>query len=601
MQEVCQNANTLLSTGKPLEAAALYAEALRNAPHDARLWANLGNALAAAGDRQQALDAYRHAVELCPGNAMMRFNYGSALLEENNLEQARLHLEESARLQPDFSWTFERLGKLYHQLNDKPASLGAFDKALTIRPDDIGLRWRRCLAELSICYESERGLDEARLNYESHLKSLLKTFSPTIPELLHSALDGIREPPFYLAYQGRNDVELQRRYGTFITSVMHAAHPAWHQSPAMPKIEPDGRWRIGFLSKYFTGHSVWKIPLRGWMEHLDRRRFRVFGHATAETRNAYAATLCDRFVHGDRSVEEIARIVREDRLHALIFPEVGMDWKTICLAALRLAPLQLAGAGHPQTTGLDSIDFFLSSQQMEPPDASLHYTEQLALLPNLSSCNYPPPFLEKPLSRESLGLPRKGTLFFCPQSLFKYLPQYDDIYARIAEGVPDAKFLFIRHEISQGVTACFKDRIRKHFKQRGLDPVRHLVFLPRLSGIGFGNICGACDIFLDSLGWSGNNTSLEAIWRGVPIITVPGTMMRGRHAAANLAMAGHSATVCSSVEEYVRMAIDLANSPDRRKQLARELRLKRGGAFGDLECVRGLEELLEREIRLRIF
>ena len=173
MQEVCQNANTLLSTGKPLEAAALYVEALRNAPHDARLWANLGNALAAAGDRHQALDAYRHAVGLCPGNAMMRYNYGAALLDENNFEEARLHLEESARLQPDFSWTFERLGTLYHQLNDKLTSLRAFDKALTIRPDDIGLRWRRCLAELSICYESERGLDEARLNYESHLKSLL--------------------------------------------------------------------------------------------------------------------------------------------------------------------------------------------------------------------------------------------------------------------------------------------------------------------------------------------------------------------------------------------------------------------------------------------
>ncbi|SMP70985.1 Predicted O-linked N-acetylglucosamine transferase, SPINDLY family [Desulfonatronum zhilinae] len=601
MQEICQKADTILGAGKPLEAAALYVEALRNTPHDARLWVNLGNALAAAGDRQRALNAYGHAVELCPDNAMMRFNYGSALLDGNDLDQARLHLEESARLQPDFFWTFERLGTLYHQLNDKSASLLSFDKALAMRPDDIGLVWRRCLAELSICYESELRLDEARLNYKNYLESLIKKFDPTIRHMLHTALDGIREPPFYLAYQGHNDVELQRHYGTFISNVLHAAHPAWCQSPTMPAPEPDGRWRIGFLSKYFAGHSVWKIPLRGWLEHLDRRRFRLFGYATDDARNSPAATLCDKFVHGDRPVEEIARIVAEDRLHALIFPEVGMDWKTICLAALKLAPLQLAGAGHPQTTGLDSIDLFLSSKMMEPPDAIQHYSEKLALLPNLSSCNYSPPYAETPPARETLGLPKKGILFFCPQSLFKYLPRFDDIYARIAEGVSDAKFLFIRHEISPGVTACFKDRLRKHFKQRGLDPVRHLVFLPRLSATGFGQICGASDIFLDSLEWSGNNTSLEAIWRGTPIVTMPGKMMRGRHAAANLTMAGQTATICANVEEYVKVAIDLANSPGKRKMLSMELRQNRAGAFGDLECVRGLEELLEMEIRSRIF
>lgn len=600
MQEICQKADTFLKSGKYFEAASLYIKALRQSPDDGRLWANLGNALVATGDRGQALEAYGHAVRLCPDNAMMHYNYGSSLLDGAHLEQARLHLVESARLQSDFSWTFDRLGALYHQMNDRAKALQNYDKAMALRPNDIGLQWRRCLAELSICYGSEEAVIEARRNYEERLAALRQSFDPKNPQMLAAAFDGLRETPFYLAYQGCNDVDAQRLYGDYVASVMRAAYPAWAHPRTMPPPGPDGRWRIGFISKYFAGHSVWKIPLRGWLEHLDRRRFRLFGYATDDARNSPAATLCDKFVHGDRPVEEIARIVAEDRLHALIFPEVGMDWKTICLAALKLAPLQLAGAGHPQTTGLDSIDLFLSSQMMEPPDASRHYSEKLVLLPNLSSCNYSPPYAEAPPARETLGLPKKGILFFCPQSLFKYLPRFDDIYARIAEGVSDAKFLFIRHEISPGVTACFKDRLRKHFKQRGRDPVRHLVFLPRLSATGFGQICGASDIFLDSLEWSGNNTSLEAIWRGTPIVTMPGKMMRGRHAAANLTMAGQTATICANVEEYVKVAIDLANSPGKRKQLARELRLKREGAFGDLQCVRGLEEFLEEEIRLRM-
>ena len=200
MQETRQKADTFLKSGKYFEAASFYIEALRQSPDDARLWANLGNALVAAGDRGQALEAYGHAVRLCPDNAMMHYNYGSSLLDGDRLEKARLHLDESARLKPEFSWTFDRLGTLYHQMNDRAKALRNYDKAMALRPKDIGLQWRRCLAELSICYENEETVSEARRNYEERLAVLRQSFAPNNRQMLATALDGLRETPFYLAY-----------------------------------------------------------------------------------------------------------------------------------------------------------------------------------------------------------------------------------------------------------------------------------------------------------------------------------------------------------------------------------------------------------------
>jgi predicted O-linked N-acetylglucosamine transferase (SPINDLY family) len=588
----------LLRDHRPGEAAGRFRALLDAVPDNPRLWANYGTALGQAGDAAGALAAYRRAVELAPENPLMRFNLGTALFDAGDLEAARGHLSACAVASPEFPWAHERLGELSHALNDRTASLSHFDRALGLLPRDMGLRYRRCLAELAICPESEAAIDASRAAYATRLRDLVAAFDPTDGDAVASAFDGLTRTPFYIAYQGRNDVELQRLYGRFVAAVVAARFPDIPRTVTMPPPPPDGRWRIGFVSRYFAGHSVWKLPLRGWLEHCDRRRFRLFGYATGPCPDAPAAGLCDAFVQGEASVGELARRIVADRLHAVVFPEVGMDWKTVCLAAMRLAPLQLAGAGHPETTGLETVDGFLSSALMEPPDGAAHYAEQLHPLPNLSSCNYPPQETIR-RSRREMGLPGRGVLLLSPQSLFKYLPRYDDVFARIAEKARQAVFVCIRHETSPGVTACFKRRIEQPFRDRGLNPWKHVVLLPRLTPGGFTSLCAACDVFLDSLGWSGNNTSLEAIWQGLPVVTWPGAFMRGRHAAANLRMTGVTETVCGSLEEYVALAAALANDADKRREAGRALKENRLGAFYDTQCVRGLEELLVKEIGRR--
>ena len=587
-----------MQKGHSLEAAKLYMQALKHDDQDdqdARIWANLGNALSVAGSQDKALQAYQISVALCPENPMMRFNLGVALLDNDMLIQAQEHLEFAAGKTPEFAWAHERLGDLYYRRNMRSQSLRSYDRAIELRPLDFGLKWRRGLAELSICYRNEKEINTARENYLKQLTNLLHSFDPSSQEAVATAFQGLTQTPFYLAYQGRNDINLQRLYGEYIAKIVRAAFSGLPEVNQAPPKDKDGRWRVGFVSKYFARHSVWKLPLRGWLENLDKKYFSLYGYATTHCPDSPGADLCRKYVHGDFQVNQLAETIARDSLHAIVYPEIGMDWKTTCLAALRLAPVQMAGAGHPQTTGLSTIDFFLSSKLMEPPDAQKYYTEKLVLLPNLSSYNYPSPEVTE-LSRKSLGLPEKDILYLSPQSLFKYIPRYDNIFARIAQKVHGSKFLFIRHDYSEDITECFRKRIYECFENLNINPDRHVIFLPRLTSDKFTALCGLCDIFLDNPGWSGNNTSLEAIWKGTPVITMPLKMMRSRHAAANLQMTGVMETICSSVEGYIQTAVDLGRNPERRRKVAQALHLQRSAAFGDKECVRGLNNLLKKEV-----
>ena len=139
-----------------------------------------------------------------------------------------------------------------------------------------------------------------------------------------------------------------------------------------------------------------------------------------------------RFEQGPHPAEEWRRIIEADRPHVIIYPEIGMNHEASELAALRLAPVQCSYIGHPQTSGYPTIDCFLSGELFEPPDGAEHYSEKLVKLPNIAF-HYEPLKLDTVIvNRQELGLRPSATVYWCAQSLFKYLPQYDDVFPRIA-------------------------------------------------------------------------------------------------------------------------------------------------------------------------
>lgn len=134
--------------------------------------------------------------------------------------------------------------------------------------------------------------------------------------------------------------------------------------------------RIGIVSGYFYQHSNWKIPIKGWIENIDKKRFSLFGYYTGKVKDketGVASQNFKKFVEDTYSFNKLCQIIRNDNLHVLIYPEIGMDPMAVRLAALRLAPIQCTSWGHCDTSGLPTIDYYISSDLMEPPDADDQY------------------------------------------------------------------------------------------------------------------------------------------------------------------------------------------------------------------------------------
>ncbi|WP_165644388.1 glycosyltransferase, partial [Oharaeibacter diazotrophicus] len=468
------------------------------------------------------------------------------------------------------------------------------DLRLAVAPDCLRARLIRAMNRLAVIHASEDEIDRRRALYAADLAELdarVAAASPAARAAAAAEVGGAK--PFFLSYQGRDDTELQRVYGRILAALTAAALPA----PAALAGRPDGRIRVGFATSYFTLHSVSKL-FRGWIERLDRRRFEVIGYQFSPdrdpTRDAIAAS-ADRWRSGSASAAEWRRVIEADRPHALIHLEIGMGTLSVQLAAQRLAPVQAMAWGHPVTSGLPTIDWFLSSELMEPDDGARHYTERLVRLPGLSICYAPLPSEGGRLTRAGLGLRDDAVVYVCCQSLFKYLPRDDALVVAIARRLPAAQFLFIGDPAAP-TTAVFRERLHGAFAAAGLDPRRHVVITPPVPPDLFPSLLHCGDVYLDSVGWSGGNTTLEAVACGLPPVTLPTGLMRGRHTTGILCAMDMPELIAADRDDYVAKAVALAD-PALDAAVRARLADRRARLWNDERPVRALEDWLDRAVR----
>jgi len=639
-------ATTLRDLGQYQQAIEHYRHAAALAPQMADIWYNLANALASTGAPAETETCYRNAVELKPDFADAFANYGRWLMAEGRWQEAETPLNEALRLIPMNAGTWNNLGIVsqelgrmeaeayYHNalmidpgLADAHYNLGCLlfgqgrsddaiashERAIAADPASGPARLAACMAQLPILYRSQAEVAERRQRYAAALEHLIAGD----PQILAGAIG--RSQPFFLPYQGEDDRVLQATYGQFVCRVLAETEVA-RGTPAPLAARPaqDERIRIGIVCGFFCDHTLFKLFLEGWLTHLDRSRFEVTGFHTGRTVDAHTArcaTLCDRFVHGLPSAAAWQKAVAGVAPHVLLYPEVGMDPIAARLAAMRLAPVQCVAWGQPETTGMPTIDYFLSSELMEPPDGDAYYTERLVRLPNLGLCYTPAgarspmprvtdqvspfpvpaiPIEEAPADFEH-GYPMlepPAPVFWSGQALYKYLPQYDEIFPRIAVELGACRFMFIAFARSRAVTDAFRDRLWAAFDAAGLDAGQHIVILPPMSQSDYLDAVGLADVILDTPGWSGGKSTLDCLVWNPAIVTLPGRFMRGRHTAAILRRIGCEATVAGSVDEYVAISVQLARDP---LWLAKVRQMVASGkhlAFNDLAYMRALETFL---------
>jgi protein O-GlcNAc transferase len=611
-------ATALCDLGRWHEAIEHYRQAAAAAPDVADIWYNLANVLAETGS-PEADTCYRVAAELQPASAPIHGNYGRWLMTQGRWAEAEAHLSEAVGLTPAQAANWNNLGVVRRELGradlevcfrhalaidpnlaDAHYNLGCVlfgdlrtdeaiachQAALSADPRFAKARLAACMAQLPILYRSQEEIGVRRQRYATALQDLE---AADLADAIGSS------QPFFLPYQGENDRTLQAAYGRLACRAF--AEPP----PPMSSPPPGRRIRIGIVSGFFCDHTLFKLFLEGWLTRLDRRRFEIVGFHTGRIVDATTircAALCDTFVQGLPTEPAWREAIVAHAPHVLLYPEVGIDPIAGRLAARRLARVQCATWGQPETTGMPTIDAFLSSDLMEPPDGEAHYTERLLRLPDLGSCYLPDGDLPPPPDRTALGLDPQAQVFWSGQALYKYLPQFDVVFPRIASQLGGCKFVFIAFARSQAVTEAFRGRLADAFAAAGLNASQHVVILPAMSQRDYLSAVGLADVILDTPAWSGGKSTLDCLAWDPAIVTWPGRFMRGRHTAAILRRIGCEATIAESLDDYVSIAVRLMRDPAWRAQIRQTVALRKHRAFDTSAYIGALEAFLTEEVAL---
>jgi predicted O-linked N-acetylglucosamine transferase (SPINDLY family) len=578
----------LVAAGEPASARAALRGAL-GPGGDARLWLQLAEIEISLGDRDGAAHALQGAERAAPGDALAWQRMGRMYTALQRLDDADRVLAHACALDPGDARSHALLAQARQELGDTAGALRTLAPALQRHPGDLALAASERLM-LPQVYASREDVREWRERYRGGLASLAAELDRW--RASPSAVFELERNNFLLAYQGEDDLEPQRAYSDLLGSLAGAVHPEWRERNA-PTFDGSRRLRVGFVASVFRDTSAGRYFER-WVTTLDRERFEIHVYATPHAPDALTARIrdaADRFVMLPAHGEQAAGLVAGDALDLVVHPEVGMHDMSYLLAALRLAPVQVAGWGHPVTTGSAAIDGFVTCAAMEPPDGDAHYVERLIRLPG-PGVDYPRPVPAAHATRVELGLP-EGRLYACPQSLFKLHPEMDALIADIVQADPGSTVLFF-HSDARLVSEQFAQRLGRAFADRGIAPRNQVKILPRMERGKFRQVLALSDVVLDPVRWSGGLTSLDAFAAVVPVVTLPGRFMRGRQTAGMLSLMGIEGLTAASPEQYVRIALDVARDRDLNAALREAIGARSDALYDRREPVAALSEALLR-------
>jgi protein O-GlcNAc transferase len=477
-----------------------------------------------------------------------------------------------------------------------------FARGSGLAEKDLRFRWAAAIAHIKPIYQSGAELVASRQQFAKALGEVEQWYRATADvEAPFGAVGSIQ--PFYLAYQPFDNRELLSRYGALCAAWMAAMPTAL---PGTDSRTSRGKIRVGIVSSHIRDHSVWNAITSGWVYNLDPAKFELYlfqleSECDSETLNAKRAVA--HFEDKPATLTAWVEAIRSNELDVLIYPEIGMDPVTSQLASLRLAPVQAASWGHPECTGLPTMDLFISGDAMEPVDAENNYCERLIRLPNFGVHIKPiAPVILNPGLRK-LKLPTSEPLLLCAGSPFKYSPIDDDVWVQIAKQLVKATFwrsgggrlVFFRSRI-EAMDRMLENRLRAAFDREGVEFDAHVSIVPNLDRGRFFGLMRESALMLDSLGFSGFNTAIQGIECDLPVLAYEGAFMRGRLASAIMRRLDLPELVATTKEEFVHKAVELARNPKERRRLRAKIRERRAILFNDLEPVRALERYLAEAV-----
>jgi predicted O-linked N-acetylglucosamine transferase (SPINDLY family) len=619
--------------GRIDEALTHYRIALRIDPKLLGAWMNLGNALRDQGRPVEAIDAYRRAAALDSKLADPRCFAATLLGSIGKADDAEKLFREALELQPDHLPSLINFGMLLRQKNDFDGAISVLRRAGQADPNSSDAHEKLARVLWAAC-QTDEGLAEyreaLRLSPTPRMRYLVATLIPPVyrsdedlrawrqrlldeVEILHR--DGVKvditnQPPptiVYLPYQGFDDREVAQRLAELCVVTGSADRVAGAPPAAAPRpfagvfadsspigapAAPAGpaRIKVGFISSLFRNQTV-GLWMRGMIAKLSRDRFDVTVVSTVphdDEIGRFIRQHADRYVVLPPGLPAARGAVGRLGLDVVIYSDIGMDPFTAALAHSRLAAVQCVTWGHPITSGIPAIDYFLSSALAETEDAQRHYTEKLVRFENLPVYYYRPKQPDTILTRRDFELPGDSHVYGCLQAQYKLHPQFDEAIGGILRR--DERALVL---LSRGGTASGEHVVMQRLNAAFPDVIDRVRFVPTLERDRFRALTGLCDVLLAPFPFGAGDSSLEGFALGLPTVTLPTDQLKGRLTYAMYKLMNIHDCVAESIQQYVDIAVKLGTDEAFNASVREKIRAASGVLYENDAAVREVEKFLE--------
>jgi predicted O-linked N-acetylglucosamine transferase (SPINDLY family) len=594
------------SQDKHQVAIDYYKKVLELSPNNPLVLSNLGSSLNAIGHNHEALSLYQKAIKVDPNAIEAWYNAANTLCDIGAYKEALTYYEQSFKLDPQFYQAYVNYGKILFELKRYSESLTYYDKALSIHRDSL-----ECLINKGATLNELKKYDEAITHFDKALSlapdyaegwsnkgitlNELKRYDEAIAhygkalslksdldwiygDLVHTKLkicswtDLVNSLEFFSKKLMTNekvsqpfsliilndDAQLHKKSSEVYIQARYPLNPSLGPILKHPQSQ---KIRVGYFSADFHNHATGYLMAELFELH-DKSQFELtgfsFGPITGDEMRQRLEKSFDQFIEvGRKSDVEVAKLSRDLNI------DIAVDLKGFTqdartgIFSYRAAPIQVNYLGYPSTMGSDYIDYIIADKTLIPLDTQSSYTEKVVYLPNSYQVNDRKRAIsEKQFTRQELGLPEDSFVFCCFNNNFKILPATFTSWMRILKSV-EGSVLWLFQDNPWAV-----ENLKKEAEKQGVDAQR-LVFADRLPVSEHLARHRQADLFLDTLPYNAHTTTSDALWSGLPVLTLMGQSFASRVAASLLNAIGLPELVTKTQEEYEALAIELAIAPQK--------------------------------------
>ncbi len=544
--------NVLRDLGKLQEAELSYRKALELNPDYAEVHSNLGVLLNDLGKLQEAEISTHKAIELKPNFSEAHYNLGNILRDLGNLQGAELSYLKAIELNPNFTDAHSNLGALLNDLGKEKDAMKHHNLALEKKQNNIFFFVNSKL-KLSPIMNNNEQIDTEREEYKRQLEKIKDNNN------IHYESTNLFNPNiFYLAYHNRlDDKVILEKFSDTISKVKGVMFKDFSIKNYLATSSKRTNLKLGICSEFLReNHTIGKLYTKVLIDLL-KTDIEVSIYIPPNTIRDSGLDLIEnnfkRVIYLPKSTDKASKIIFSDNLDILFYPDIGMSNYTYILALSRLALVQVTSLGHPNTTGIKNIDYFITTEKCSQRNDSF-YSERLIKFSRLPF-NYSIPKIEKDNTNQKnlIGLEENFKIGLT-QTLFKLHPDYDKILESILMKIQSSYLIIIKDKYNY-----ITEALKKRWEEKSNLLIERSIFLDRMSKHDFINTISKFDIMLDPFYFGSGNTFYEAMTFGTPFITYTLNQAASAVAAGYKQMRVDNPPIASSPEDYINWCSKYAN------------------------------------------